>query len=114
MKPRISITQSGACGYKKNRPKKYARWKSPATAGTTSQRVCANNRELVAGRSMRIASAFMASFELHTIRERNHAWQVLIIANGDSERLIYPSMFALQPEMKVFSGSANRDLAERI
>src|SRR5207249_3638269 len=35
--------------------------------------------------------------------------------NGLASRVILrPPMFALQPEMKVFSGSANRELAQRI
>src|SRR5439155_382653 len=37
------------------------------------------------------------------------------VANGLASRVILrPPMFALQPEMKVFSGSANRELAQRI
>src|SRR6201989_450987 len=37
------------------------------------------------------------------------------VANNPTSRVILrPPMFALQPEMKVFSGSANRELAQRI
>ena len=37
------------------------------------------------------------------------------VANGLASRVILrPPMFALQPEMKIFSGSANRELAQRI
>src|SRR5205807_4057558 len=37
------------------------------------------------------------------------------VANDPASRVILrPPMFALQPEMKIFSGSANRELAQRI
>src|SRR4029077_7250059 len=64
MNPRISMTHSGACGNKKYSPKRYVRWKSPAAAGTASQRVCAKSLEFVVGRSIRIASAAMVLLEL--------------------------------------------------
>jgi hypothetical protein len=53
-----------------------------------SQRVCAKSLEVVAGRSTRMASAFIwGSSRTQIIRERNDSWQVLKIAKAVSARL---------------------------
>src|SRR3954463_395272 len=88
-----------------------------------SHLVCAKIRDVVVGRSTRIRSFwFMSGWgkerrgdKISQIRREFLLWNFWVCKPITVASTLAPlSMFQRQPEMKVFSGSANRELAEKI